>query len=1681
MTEPLVPIGGKTAAAENKAIGTFLQAWRNRTDPEAFTLLDGFVGTHPKSPWTAALLVNKGLECRRLGYFSQALDAWQEAWKRGKSETSPQGRALVDRAAGELAELNARLGRFEWLESFFKEIEGRNIQGSATEKIAGARQGLWLMQNKPENAFRCGPMALDRIRARANPALAFDARVINSRSSTQGMSLAEVSELASQLEMKYIMARRDPGASMAGLIPAVIHWKVGHYAALTGETNGHCRVEDPTFGDTISVSQRAINEESSGYFLVPAPANGSLPSGWHPLTAAEGKRVWGKGNTGSSDTGRTKATDVKVKVCPNPPGMAQYNVHAMLVSLNLVDSPLGYTPPRGMPIVFTATYSQREANQPANFAYSNLGQKWTHDWSSYVQDSSSSASVPPLVYLPGGGTEVYPEVATDESGGVLYPRVTYWYDTSTNPATPYVETAEYKPQPESRAVLIKTSRDRYEKTYPDGSKDIFDHLATASNVVYPRQIFLTRRLDASANETVFTYDGTHRLVAVTDAIGQVTTLYYQHPTDPLKITKVEDPFGRFALFDYNAEGQLAKITDVLQLTSEFTYLAGDFINTLKTGYGTTTFASGESGADRWIEVTDPEGGKERTEFLQGAPGIASSEPAANVPQGIPTFNAYLDYRNTFFFSKKAYGESFNGTTFDYTKARLYHWLHTSDINVCSGILESTKEAFENRVWFSYPGQTQPHVADATMLGKPAAVARVMDDGSTQISRSEYNTFGKITKSTDPLGRETTFIYFPNGLDLKEVRQKRGATTDLLASYTYFPNRLPQTVTDAANQTTQFTYNGFGQIKTIQDAQNHFTTANYDTIGYLKDFTGPIPAATLNLEYDGYGRVRQVRNSDNYTVDSEYDDLNRPTRATYPDGTYEQSIYTLLDIEWSRDRLGRWTHNYFNSVRQMVGVEDPEYRFTGYEWCRCGGLSKITDPLRHVTSWTNDAQGRVTAKTYPDRRSETYQYEPKSGRLATVMDAMSQQTHYQYFGDNALKQIDHTSNTRAGVSVSYTYEPDYPRLATMTDGQGITSYGYYPVSVLGAGKLATVDGPLANDTITYSYDSLGRNAAQAINTVASTPHYDDLGRVDSVTNALGVFNYHYDGVSSRLGSIDLPNGQQTTFGYYDNLGDRALSNITHLTSGGGIISKFDYAYSAPGRISDWTQQQGTQPATASKLGYDDVDQLRDATVRDVSTQAVLKRYVYDYDSAGNRTSEQIDNQVTTEKPNDLNQLVQRTAGGKLKVSGALTEPASVTVNGVTARVKANNEFEGSAIASTGTNQFEVIATDGNGNGTTQRYQVNVPAVAALTESYDLNGNLIESTVSAGPSTIYEWDAADRLTAINKGTGRSEFEYDGLSRRVRIVGKEGGALISDRHFLWSGLSLAEERDASGGTVTRRFFSQGMQIVGGASSGDYHYSKDHLGSIRELIDTSGAVRARYDYDSYGRRTRVEGDMEADFGFTGHYHHQTSDLELAPYRAYNPDIGRWISRDPIEESGGWNLYGYVGNGPVIATDPLGLYINIQGNTAYRIQVRADLQRMRNADPRLRAMIDQLFRSENRHVITMPVKCNSNPSGTNGSLWDDFENAQNGVGTNSIVEYNPNNWFSPTGELRDPVIALTHELRHSQQYDIGTVMFSTNPNSGVMRGEEWGVRRENIMRNALGYPTRTKYDGLPVQNPSGR
>jgi RHS repeat-associated protein len=1545
--EPLAPVG-KTTAQDNRELTQALVGFLHRANGDDYSSLTQYLADHPQSPWRASLLADLGVIWLHEGQYSKALTAWQEAWQLAKDATDVRAKTVADRTVGELLNLDASLGRQEELGTLLNEIQGRKLNSAVSEKIVRARESYWVMQNYPERAFRCGPMALSFIRADLHPGTPMDTRNMGSRATSQGLNLSSVCDLANQLGLNFQMATRQPGSKM--ILPAVVHWKVGHYAALVKMVNGKYLVQDPTTHGNILMTQSALNSEASGYFLVPA---GDLPQGWTPVSTEEGKNIWGKGQTIYPPLPPPPCTPGSG--CPSPCGvpgappgspssppspMAQYYMQAALVSLYVWDAPVGYTPPRGLDMHLRVSYDQRDTGQPSTFNYSNFGQKWTFNWISYITDDPNNPGTDVTDYMQGGGTELYSGFATNRGGGGVFAPALVKSNMQANDTAATIGGGAVRQssslQPDSHTILTMTSPNSYACMTSQGYKQIYSHPDGATT--YPRNIFLTQMVDPSGNTLTFTYDGHNRLVAVTDAIGQVTTLSYGstnvYDSRFYQITRVTDPFGRSASFTYNALGQLVKITDIIGITSQFTYGLSDdgtvdFMNSLTTPYGTTTFAEGVNGRNLWLEATDPFGQKERMEYDDTSSGTAISDYGQPFPSTISgPAPAYLVYRNTFYWDKQAM-QLYPG---DYTKAKIFHWLHEADINTVASTLESTKSPLEGRIWYTYPGQAAGDTYQQGTNNSPAAVARVLDDGTSQITQYQYNGFGNVVQVIDPAGRVTTNTYADNQIDLLVVQQQDGANLDTLASYTYNTNHLPLTAVDAAGQTNFFAYNNYNQLIATTNALGQVTTMAYDANGYLTNITGALPGATTSYTYDGYGRVRTVTDSLGYTITTSYDAADRPTNIFYPDGTYQQIVYNYLDPVLQKDRDGHWLAQVYDPLQHLTDTYDNLGRHTHFEYCTCGTLNSITDPLGRLTTFLRDLQNRVTSKIYPDGTALNYAYQPNSGRLQSVTDAKGQTTQYQFFIDNNLAQVSYTNAVVATPSVSFTYDTNYNRRLTMTDGIGMTTYSYYPLTngQLGAGRLQSVDGPFANDTITYNYDTLGRITSRAINGVAEQVTYGALGRVTMVTNVLGSFTNTYVGATMQISTNFYPNGQQTVFSYLSTTNDERLQQIQNLTPGNQNVSSFSYIYDPEGQITTWTQQNDANSQTVYNNGYNAGDQLVSAVLSGTGPGATaLKQYAYGYDLAGNRTSEAIVNgtnslSVTGAGYNNLNQVTNISGGsGPMQFAGALNKQGTVTVAGDPAIMNHfTTNFVGYANISPGTNVVQIIATDYIGNSRTNNYQLvvtNSGVAEAIT--YDLNGNEM-SVMTATSTNTYQWDAANRMVGIiqlstNNTQLTSQFTYDGLGHRVQIIELQNGVTVSTNTFLWDGQVLVDQRDATGGTVTRRFFGQGEQISGAS----YYFTGDHLGSIREMTDSAGTILSRYDYDPYGRKIKIQGDLDADFGFTGFYVHQPSGLYLTLYRAYDSDLGRWVSRDPIEENGGLNLYAYVGNDPLNSIDPEGLY----------------------------------------------------------------------------------------------------------------------------------------------------------------
>ncbi|MGH8550763.1 MAG: RHS repeat-associated core domain-containing protein, partial [Methylococcales bacterium] len=182
---------------------------------------------------------------------------------------------------------------------------------------------------------------------------------------------------------------------------------------------------------------------------------------------------------------------------------------------------------------------------------------------------------------------------------------------------------------------------------------------------------------------------------------------------------------------------------------------------------------------------------------------------------------------------------------------------------------------------------------------------------------------------------------------------------------------------------------------------------------------------------------------------------------------------------------------------------------------------------------------------------------------------------------------------------------------------------------------------------------------------------------------------------------------------------------------------------------------------------------------------------------------------------------------------------------------------------------------------------------------------------------------------------------------------GSLASESRYLWCGETLCQGRSAAD-VVTRRYYPEGE--LRPHSNTLLVYSRDHLGSVRDVLaarngggtrfctdafgrrvaalSPNGSLReapaarnggriASFDYAPYGSPIRTSGRLLPDFRYAGMFYLREAGLYLTHYRAYDPNTGRWLSRDPIGEAGGLNLYGYVADNPANSTDSSGLIID--------------------------------------------------------------------------------------------------------------------------------------------------------------
>jgi RHS repeat-associated protein len=321
------------------------------------------------------------------------------------------------------------------------------------------------------------------------------------------------------------------------------------------------------------------------------------------------------------------------------------------------------------------------------------------------------------------------------------------------------------------------------------------------------------------------------------------------------------------------------------------------------------------------------------------------------------------------------------------------------------------------------------------------------------------------------------------------------------------------------------------------------------------------------------------------------------------------------------------------------------------------------------------------------------------------------------------------------------------------------------------------------------------------------------------------------------------------------------------SGTNVISSYDYTVNSLGQRTG-VEQAGTAFASARAIqwGYDSLGQVTSADHSDTAHS----RY-YGYEAIGNRNESR---------------------------RGTATDSGGIAT---TYSSNALNQYTG------------INSTAGNPN---------------INPVHDLDGNQTTGplAVDQSKSVEYIWDGENRLIEAKiNGSTVGTYRYDAQGRRIF---KDGFGDV--RYFVYDGLNLIAEY--SGGSLIRSHTwgtdlsgtFQGAGGVGGLlasriGESEYYPLYDGNGNVTQYRDASSTV-AHFEWDAFGAIAAFTGPKwDFNLRFSTKYHDFETGLNYYGYRYYDSQTGRWLNRDPIEEEGGLNLYGFVDNNAIENVDYLG------------------------------------------------------------------------------------------------------------------------------------------------------------------
>ncbi len=744
-----------------------------------------------------------------------------------------------------------------------------------------------------------------------------------------------------------------------------------------------------------------------------------------------------------------------------------------------------------------------------------------------------------------------------------------------------------------------------------------------------------------------------------------------------------------------------------------------------------------------------------------------------------------------------------------------------------------------------------------------------------------------------------------------------------------------------NYTVTYNYNLIGELTNYVDGAGISITNTFNNQGGLTQSSNAA-GQIRSIAYDILDRPTNVVDGNGVAVSLSYDNLNRLLSRTYPDTGTEDFGYSAFGLVAYTNQLSNRTYYRYDAALRKIAETNAltPSGVTQFAYDPANDLTNLTDQNNHTTRWGYDIYGRVTNKV--DAIGATileYDYDADN-RLTNRWSIAKTNTTYAYDKVGNLTNVTYQN----GQQLNYGYNA-MNWMTSMSDAIGTTSFTYTQV-----GQLSSETGPWGDDTVSNIYTDRLRTTLSLQQPEAAAwvqdYGYDLAGRMTTLSSLAGSFSYAYnpgvggvDAASGLIAKVTLPNSAWIS-NTFDNNG-RILG--TWLTNGSSNIDSTVYTYNVGNQRLTATRT-GENTAT---YGYDAIGQVVSDTAAEVSGGAnrYNEQLSYGFDPAGNLLHRTNNLLIASFTVNSNNFLTSNTNGGRLTVVGTTTyivTNVTVTVNGSNASVYKDATFAATNMPLA--SSYTAVAQDSLGRHSTNTVNVTL-STNNTAYAYDGNGNLLYDGLRT-----FAYDSENQLIQVMVTNGPnawlSQFTYDGkMRRRIRqeFASTTSGTWTPTNtvYYVYDGNVVIQERAANNQpttTYTRGLdlssSAQGAGGIGGllamtlntalgpTSSNSYYYHADGNGNVTMLINGSQFPVAKYLYDSFGNVLSAAGSMAQQnlYRFSSKEAHPISGLLYYYYRYYDPNLQRWINRDPESELQEANLFRFANNSSVNYLDKYGL-----------------------------------------------------------------------------------------------------------------------------------------------------------------